>query len=46
MELNKNNFEGKSNKKIIGNYNDDVYMMKYNEVYIGEVNEYSIFEFK
>lgn len=46
MKLIKNNLGGNSNKKIIGNYNDDVYMMKYNEVYIGEVNEYSIFEFK
>lgn len=46
MGLIKNNFEGKSNKRIIGNYNDDVYVMKYSEVYIGEVNEYSIFEFK
>lgn len=37
MKLIKNNLEGKSNKKIIGNYNDDVYMMKYNEVYVGEI---------
>lgn len=37
MKLIKNNLEGKNNKKIIGNYNDDVYMMKYNEVCVGEV---------
>lgn len=32
MELIKNNLEGKSNKIKIGNYETDIYMMKYNEI--------------
>ena len=34
MEMIVNNLEGKKNKKVIGAYNEDVYMMKYNEVAI------------
>lgn len=34
MKLIKNNLEGKANEKNIGNYDDDVYMMKYNEIMI------------
>ena len=34
MELIKNNLDGKRNKQIIGDYKDNVYMMKYNEIFI------------
>ena len=34
MDLIVNNLEGKVNEKIIGSYDEDVYMMKYNEVMI------------
>lgn len=34
MELIINNLNGISNENVIGNYDDDVYMMKYNEVMI------------
>ena len=34
MNLIINNLEGKTNEKTIGNYEDDVYMMKYGEVCI------------
>ena len=34
MKLIKNNLEGITNKKNIGNYESDIYMMKYNEVSI------------
>ena len=32
MRLIINNLEGKINEKNIGNYNDNMFMMKYNEV--------------
>jgi len=34
MQLIKNNLEGKENEKNIGNYDEDIYMMKYNEIMI------------
>ena len=34
MKLIKNNLEGITNKKNIGNYESDIYMMKYNEIMI------------
>ncbi len=34
MALIKNNLKGKSNPKNIGNYKEDVYMMKYNEIMV------------
>lgn len=34
MELIKNNLECKANGNIIGQYNEDIYMMKYNEIKI------------
>lgn len=34
MQLIKNNLEGKENEKNIGNYEDGIYMMKYNEIMI------------
>lgn len=34
MDLIVNNLEGKANKKSIGAYNEDIYMMKYNEIMI------------
>lgn len=37
MDLIVNNLEGKANKKSIGAYNEDIYMMKYNEVFIKEL---------
>lgn len=37
MDLIVNNLEGKVNKKSIGAYNEDIYMMKYNEVFIKEL---------
>ena len=32
-----NNLTGKSNEKLIGQYDENVYMMKYNEVMIGRI---------
>ena len=37
MKLIKNNVDGIANKKNIGNYEDGVYMMKYNEVLIKKI---------
>ena len=37
MTLIKNNLEGKVNKSNIGNYQDGIYMMKFNEVLVEEV---------
>lgn len=34
MELIKNNLKGKENQKNIGNYDDGIYMMKYNEIMV------------
>lgn len=39
MELIINNLEGKINKNVIGNYKENTYMMKYNELKVIEVNE-------
>ena len=38
MLLIKNNLEGKENKKIIGNYEDGIYMMKYNELKVMRID--------
>lgn len=37
MRLIENNLVGLTNQKNIGKYNDDIYMMKYNEVMVGRV---------
>lgn len=37
MTLIKNNLQGIANEKIIGNYKENVYMMKYNEVMIRSI---------
>lgn len=37
IQLIKNNLEGKTNEKNIGNYNENIFMLKYNEIYIGEI---------
>lgn len=34
MKLILNNLQGKSNEKNIGNYDEDIYMMKYNEIMV------------
>lgn len=39
VELIKNNLEGNINKVIIGDYEPDIYMMKYNEVCIKNIKE-------
>ena len=39
MQLIKNNLEGKENKPNIGDYDDDVYMMKYLDVMIKREGE-------
>lgn len=38
MSLIVNNLEGKSNKSVIGNYRENTYMMKYNELKVIEFN--------
>lgn len=37
MSLILNNIKGDANKKIIGEYKDGIYMMKYNEIFIKEI---------
>ena len=37
MKLIKNNINGIENKPQIGNYEDDIYMMKYNEIMIKKI---------
>lgn len=39
MSLIVNNLEGKSNKSVIGNYRENTYMMKYNELKVIEPDE-------
>lgn len=39
MSLIVNNLEGKANKSVIGNYRENTYMMKYNELKVIEPNE-------
>ncbi len=39
MELILNNLQGKANEKIVGAYDDGIYMMKYNEVEIRSILE-------
>lgn len=36
MKLIINNLEGKVNKSVIGEYEDNIYMMKYNEIMVGK----------
>ena len=38
MKLIINNLDGRLNKKLIGQYDEGVFMMKYNEVFIKELN--------
>lgn len=39
MSLIVNNLEGKANKSVIGNYRENIYMMKYNELKVIEPDE-------
>ena len=39
MSLIVNNLEGKVNKSVIGNYRENTYMMKYNELKVIEPDE-------
>lgn len=39
MSLIVNNLEGKANKNVIGNYRENTYMMKYNELKVIELDE-------
>lgn len=39
MRLIVNNLEGKANECVIGNYKENTYMMKYNELKVIEINE-------